>query len=203
MQRFVLRQNIERFRSRLSTETDPALRFSLQEMLTSNERELALLDANLEGVWSGTRPALHRYSKKDAGLYTNLPEETYRNSDCASLILDPRPGLKVVDLNGACERIVNVGRAGAVGKSFFELFPDNPDCRLSSGISGLYESLCKVAQTHSEDAISLLRYDIRDRTGRFVERYWRILNSPFYDAEGCLVYLMTAWKSRAGSAGAA
>ena len=36
----------------------------------------------------------------------------------------------------------------------------------------------------------LQRYDIRDPNGQFVERHWRPVNTPLYDQQGRLTYLL-------------
>jgi hypothetical protein len=38
--------------------------------------------------------------------------------------------------------------------------------------------------------MSVQRYDVRDALGKFVERYWYVINTPLFDQEGHLIYLM-------------
>ncbi len=195
MQRFVVRQNIERFRDRLKIEADPGLRLWLQEMLVSSERELALFDSNSSGVRVGLRPASNSYTTADRQLITKISEENYLASPHPALILDPRAGLKIIDINLACERIMAMEPTKMIGRSLFDLFPDNPACHLSSGIAALYESLCRVAQTCNQDFPPSQRYDICGCDGHFLERYWRFSNFPIYDPQGYLTYLVTEWQS--------
>ena len=67
-------------------------------------------------------------------------------------------------------------RRDVVGKSLFEVFPDNPDEVLADGVSNLYSSLRTVAQTGQPHAMAIQRYDISNPVGEFVERHWQPIN---------------------------
>jgi hypothetical protein len=38
--------------------------------------------------------------------------------------------------------------------------------------------------------MSVLRYDVRNADGVFVERHWRPVNTPLHNEDGRLIYLM-------------
>jgi hypothetical protein len=95
-----------------------------------------------------------------------------------------------VDINDAYARATMTRRAAVVGRPIFEVFPDNPDDPCADGVSNLYASLCAAADSRRPNAMPIQRYDIRDAGGRFVERYWRQLNTPMFDFEGRLNYLL-------------
>lgn len=38
--------------------------------------------------------------------------------------------------------------------------------------------------------MAVQRYDIRDASGTFLERYWQPINTPIHDAHGELVFLL-------------
>ena len=76
------------------------------------------------------------------------------------------------------------------GEKLFDVFPDNPDVPNADGVSNLYESLKHCAQSGQAHRMQLQRFDIRDRTGKFVKRHWRPLNSPLGDEKGRLVFLV-------------
>ena len=106
------------------------------------------------------------------------------------MLLDPGPGLSILDINAAYAAAISMARIDLVGRSLFEMFPDNPDDPLADGVSNLYASLKAVADTGRADAMKLQRHDIRDEGGVFVERYWQAINAPIHDAAGHLIYLL-------------
>ncbi|MDA9473789.1 hypothetical protein XI03_04515 [Bradyrhizobium sp. CCBAU 65884] len=106
------------------------------------------------------------------------------------MLLDPGPGLVIVDVNDAYAAATLTSRAEIVGRSLFEMFPDNPDDPLADGVSNLYSSLRIVGETGRAHAMAIQRYDIRDPGGTFVERHWQPINSPIHDTTGHLVYLL-------------
>ena len=106
------------------------------------------------------------------------------------MLLDPAPGLHIVDINDAYARATFTGRDDVVGHSLFEIFPDNPDDALADGVSNLYTSLRTVVKTGQPHAMAVQRYDIRDPQGQFVERHWQPINSPIHDREGILIYIL-------------
>jgi hypothetical protein len=77
-----------------------------------------------------------------------------------------------------------------VGKSLFEIFPDNPDDALADGVSNLYASLRIVARTGKPHAMAIQRYDIRNPNGDFIERHWQPINTPIHDADEHLIFLL-------------
>jgi PAS domain-containing protein len=106
------------------------------------------------------------------------------------MLLDPGPGLKIVDINAAYAAATFIARSDVVGKSLFEVFPDNPNEALADGVSNLYASLKIVAETGQPHALSVQRYDIRDPSGGFVERYWQAITTPIHDKNEHLIFLL-------------
>ena len=106
------------------------------------------------------------------------------------MLLDPGPGLHIVDVNDAYAEATFITRGDVVGKSLFEVFPDNPDEVLADGVSNLYSSLRTVAQTGQPHAMAIQRYDIRNPVGEFVERHWQPINTPIHDKDGHLIFLL-------------
>ena len=106
------------------------------------------------------------------------------------MLLDPAPGLHIVDINDAYARATLTNRDDVVGHSLFEIFPDNPDDALADGVSNLYTSLRTVVKTSQPHAMAVQRYDIRDPQGQFVERHWQPINSPIHDRDGLLIYIL-------------
>ncbi len=188
MQRFILQANVERFESLLQQEWNETSREFLRGSLIAAKRELALLNAAVDGVRLGPAPQGSRLSRA-----TQLRSEFQRTLEASRrsiLLLEPGPGLHIVDVSDAYAEATMIDRAHTAGELMFDVFPDNPDDPLADGVNNLYTSLRRAAETRSADTMALQRYDIRDVTGAFVERYWRPVNTPVFDEFGHLVYII-------------
>lgn len=111
-------------------------------------------------------------------------------SSLATILLDPRPGLRIVDSNLPHSTVTMANPRRIAGQKLFLEFPDNPSLGTANGVSNLFESLQKVAFTRQAHSLAVQRYDVRDADGMFVERYWRARNSPIFDENGKLLYLV-------------
>lgn len=190
MQRFILQQNVARFQTLLKREASENKRRTLRGLLVVAERELAQLDAALSGVQTavalfGRGGRLCSGGSADRGFRRHIEA-----SSRPSLVLDPRPGLHILDINDAYAQATMTARAAVAGQKMFDVFPDNPDDLSADGVNNLYNSLRIAAQSGQPHAMPVQRYDVRGPDGRFVERYWRPLNTPVFDGDGCLVYLL-------------
>jgi hypothetical protein len=182
MQRFLLSQNIANFERLLQTAVEPAVRETLRRLLLSHKRQLALVEADgfrekqLPGRWDYTR------------IMEVFPE--FEDSPHPLLVLRPGPKLPIVDINEAYARATMTARADIRDRSLFEVFPDNPSNPMADGVVSLFASLKAVAATGRPDIMPVQRYDIRDRTGKFVIRYWQPINTPLLDHDQRLVYIL-------------
>ena len=188
MKRFVCEQNIEHFRKLLMDARDSAQRTALERLLADYNRELAMLDAAEMGTDSTPIQQQRRQSVDAAAIREGLSD--FDRSPHPYLLLDPGPGLRIVDVNAAYLAATLTERSSIVGKSLFDVFPDNPDQPLADGVNNLFTSLKTVARTGRPHAMAVQRYDIRDATGAFVERHWQPINTPIHDANGRLVFLL-------------
>lgn len=189
MKRFICEQNIAHFEKLLSGANSSPLQKTLQSLLASARRELALLDAEEKGVddW----PIRENHDQPiDASSVRQQFLSDFDGSQHPYMIIDPGPGLQIVDINGAYAAATFKKRDEIVGKSLFEVFPDNPNDPLADGISNLYASLKAVAKTGRPHAMAVQRYDVRTPAGGFLERYWQPLNTPVHDPNGRLVFLL-------------
>ncbi|MCU4925215.1 PAS domain S-box protein [Halobacteria archaeon AArc-dxtr1] len=83
-------------------------------------------------------------------------------------------------------------RAEILGKTLFEIFPNNPDDP-AEGVGNLRESLDTVAKTGEADTMPVTHYPIPDRESddnEFEERWWSPINSPVFDTGGELDYIV-------------
>lgn len=189
MQRFVCEQNIVHFERLLREATDPTLQKTLRGLLASAKRELALLSSAASGA--DTTPFEQRRRQHgDAAAIRRQFQSEFDASPHPYMLLDPGPGLVIIDINDAYSAATLTDRTEVVGRLLFEIFPDNPDDPLADGVSNLYGSLRIVGETGQAHAMAIQRYDIRDPDGVFVERYWQPINSPIHDAAGHLAYLL-------------
>lgn len=189
MQRFICEQNIAHFQKLLDQATDPALHRTLQGLLISARRDLAMLESNLSGAEESPLEARRR-PHGDAQAIRQQFQPEFDASPHPYMLLDPGPGLHIVDINVAYARATLTDRNDVVGRSLFEIFPDNPDDALADGVSNLYASLRTVVKNGQPHAMAVQRYDIRDPRGQFVERHWQPINSPIHDKDGILIFIL-------------
>lgn len=189
MQTFICEQNIAHFEKLLDQATEPTLRRTLEGLLKSARRELAILESALSGA-DGSPIEARRRRHRDAQTIRQQFQPEFDASPHPYMLLDPAPGLHIVDINDAYARATLTRRDDVVGHSLFEIFPDNPEDALADGVSNLYTSLRTVVKTGQPHAMAIQRYDIRDPEGRFVERHWQPINSPIHDRDGLLIYIL-------------
>jgi len=77
-----------------------------------------------------------------------------------------------------------------LGRSLFDLFPDNPDDPSATGAANLRASLERVLATRAPDTMAVQRYDIRAPDGKFETKYWSPKNSPVLSATGEVRYIL-------------
>jgi PAS domain-containing protein len=191
MQRFVLEQNITHFRALLREKTDEASHRTIGALLAAAERDLAFFDSGAVGVGAG---AGVRSSSRCA--FTPHPNAVahfraaFAQSPTLCLAIDPGPGLHILDMNDAFAAAAVIPRDAMIGQPLFATFPDNPDDPSAAGMSMLYTSLRTASETRKPHAIATYRYDVRSSDGEFLERYWSPVNSPMFDDNDRLMYLL-------------
>lgn len=80
-----------------------------------------------------------------------------------------------------------------IGRGLFDMFPDNPDDPEASGVQNLRHSLEEVLKTGKPDTMAVQKYDIprpESEGGGFEERYWSPINSPVFDENGNVLYII-------------
>jgi hypothetical protein len=107
------------------------------------------------------------------------------------LVLDP--DLVIVTVTDAYAAATMTRREDILGRSLFEVFPDNPDDPVATGVANLRASLDRVRSELVSDTMAVQKYDIRrpeSEGGGFEERYWSPLNTPVLDATGRLTHII-------------
>ena len=103
------------------------------------------------------------------------------------------PDLTIVAINDAYLKVTHTARDAVLGRSVFEVFPDNPADASASGQVQLRASLERVLRTRESDTMAVLKYDIRASGANgagFEERYWSSVNTPVFDAAGELTHVL-------------
>jgi hypothetical protein len=188
MQKFILRQNIERYAALLREETAPYLRAVLEDMLREARRAEALLIASGSGVRLGPTPP-GTIADRAASLQ-RLFRQAIETSDRAFLLIEPGPGLTIVEMSRGCAEATLADRRLLSGQRLFDAFPDNPRNRAAEGVASLFDTMRAAAATGRPRQMVGQRYDVRDAEGRFIEKTWRSRTVPMFDDEGRLAFLM-------------
>ena len=114
---------------------------------------------------------------------TEATEATFRrlfeNVPGNYLIVQPED-YEIVAVSDAYLDATMTGRAEIMGKTLFEIFPNNPDDP-AEGAGNLRKSLERVVETGKSDTMPVTHYPIPDResdSDEFEERWWNPINSP-------------------------
>lgn len=137
MRQFVLEENIARFQKLLAGPIEAERRRTIELLLLEAQRDLALANASLFGVKvpAGRAPKNGSEMPVPAPALARTDAETdiaaafqreFEISPRPYLLLDAGPGLIVIDINDAYARATMTVHATVVGRSLFEIFPDNP-----------------------------------------------------------------------------
>ena len=103
------------------------------------------------------------------------------------------PSFHVVAVTSAYLAGTMTRREAIVGRHLFDVFPDNPDDVLATGVSNLRASLELVLRHKRPNTMAVQKYDIRRPTeagGGFEERFWSPTNSPVLSAAGEVLFIM-------------
>ena len=118
------------------------------------------------------------------------PPQELESATTPLLLIDPRPGLRIVDANPYYAAAAMIEAGKLAGERLFDIFPDNPVDPLADGVANLFGSLKIVTENGQPHAMPVQRYDVRDTHGNFVERYWQPTNSPVFTETGSLAFIL-------------
>jgi signal transduction histidine kinase len=110
--------------------------------------------------------------------------------DVLLVLLPDAPRYTMVAATEARLRATHTTREQILGRSLFEVFPDNPDDAAASGASNLRASLDRVVATRAPDTMAVQRYDIRGPDGSFEAKYWSLKNVPLLSPSGEILYIL-------------
>lgn len=159
---------------------------AVDSLVASTRRELAMLGANLMGA----QAHLDQFVAGDSRGDRRLLRDTIENAAQSYMVIDPRPGLHIIDINDNYAEHTLTQRRKVAGEKLFDIFPDNPFDPDADGVGNLFESLQRTAQSGRPHEMAVQRYDVQDDWGGFVEKHWRCTNIPVFDEHGRLVFLL-------------
>ncbi|TNM41915.1 hypothetical protein FHP29_08045 [Nocardioides albidus] len=81
-------------------------------------------------------------------------------------------------------------RDEVVGRSQFEVFPDNPDDPDAAGTAAMRAALERVLEERAGHVMPVTRYDIADADGVFQMHYWQPVNQPVFDGTGEITHVI-------------
>ncbi len=100
------------------------------------------------------------------------------------LLLRPDyPSFTIITANKAYLQVTNTNYDILKGNPVFSVFPDTPGAHNQGNKTRLLALFKEVVELRQTNELQNFRYDIpaNDGTGNFVERYWRIINTPAID----------------------
>ena len=103
------------------------------------------------------------------------------------------PDLTIVAASDAYLRATMTKGDEVLGRSLFDVFPDNPDDPAAAGVRNLHASLQRVLQGKLTDNMPVQKYDIRkpeSEGGAFQERYWSPVNAPVLGPDKEVAYII-------------
>jgi PAS domain S-box-containing protein len=100
------------------------------------------------------------------------------------------PDLTIVAVSDPYLEATLTKREAILGKPLFEVFPDNPDDKTADGVYNLRASLNAVLTLGKPHKMAIQKYDIRKPDGVFEERFWSPLNSPVFNNQNKIEYII-------------
>ncbi|RKG70628.1 response regulator [Corallococcus sp. CA054B] len=103
------------------------------------------------------------------------------------------PEFVIVGVTDSYLRATRTRREDILGRNIFDVFPDNPQDPLASGVANLRASLERAVKTRTPDAMAVQKYDIPrpdQAGGGFELRYWSPLNTPVFGEDGEVRYVI-------------
>lgn len=113
----------------------------------------------------------------------------FESSPDLYLVLNTK--LEIVAVSDAYTQATLTRREDILGKTMFQIFPDNPDDPTAEGQRNLRASLQRVLLSGKPDTMPVQKYDIPKPDGAgFEERYWSPINIPILGKDGKVAYVL-------------
>jgi PAS domain S-box-containing protein len=109
-----------------------------------------------------------------------------------SIIKADPPSFTFVQVNDAYTEMTQRDPEELLGNPLFEAFPENPNEAKPTGVEKLRNSFNKVISTKTVDEMDNIRYDIILDEGEFKEVFWKVINTPVFDKEGQVEFIINS-----------
>lgn len=109
-----------------------------------------------------------------------------------SIVSADDPKFTFVEVNEAYTKMTQTLEKEILGKSLFEVFPENPEETKPSGVERLRNSFRKVIAEKQRDKMEAIRYDIKLSDGKFNQIYWEVINTPVFDNDGEVEFIINS-----------
>jgi PAS domain S-box-containing protein len=119
-------------------------------------------------------------------------QQLFEASPHPYLILQADADFTIVAVNDKYLEVTGTRREAIIAHGLFDIFPDNPNDPACSSVKDLRISLNRVLSGKCPDTMSVQKYDIplRDGSGNFVLKYWSPINTPVFDSQGDVTYII-------------
>ena len=120
-------------------------------------------------------------------------QKIFESAPALFLLLVADESFRILDASNAYLNATYTERDAIVGRSVFEVFPDNPEDQGATGVANLRSSLKRVLADEQPDTMAVQKYDIRrpaSEGGGFEERYWSPVNAPVFGPDGRMLYIL-------------
>lgn len=111
------------------------------------------------------------------------------------LLLQPEyPSFPIITANKSYLKVTLTSFDMIKGNPVFSVFPDTPDQVNKESREQLLQLFKEVTELKQSNILNDFRYDIpaNDGTGKFIERYWRITNTPVLDDNGNVAQIINS-----------
>jgi signal transduction histidine kinase len=123
------------------------------------------------------------------GMERSCYELLFRQAPIRLLVLEACAPFHIRDVTDSYLEATFTKR-DIVGRPIFDIFPSNPDDASATGVHDLTASFERALASRTTDTMPVLKYDIRDRSGAFVERHWTPVNATVVDGDGSRVAIV-------------
>jgi PAS domain S-box-containing protein len=109
---------------------------------------------------------------------------------------------QIVEVSNEYLRASRTQRGKIIGRQLFDVFPDNPNDPEANGVKNIRSSILRVVAERRTDSLPMQRYDIPNPTceGGFEERWWQPVNSPIFNEDGQVAFILHSVEDVSSSA---
>ena len=168
----------------------------MTERIDRSLHDVAVTSSNdVRGGSSSTRKPSGPHSTYDlpSEQRTLDYQQIFESVPALFLLLGADESFPILDASNAYLRATYTERAAIVGRSFFAVFPDNPQKQGATGTANLRSSLKRVLADGEPDTMAVQKFDIRrpaNEGGGFEERYWSPVNVPVFAPDGRTLFIV-------------